>query len=56
MRTLAEKTADKSGNATWNWTLNDLNIDQGSWQIVVTAKLGDQSKTVADLQNLEVSQ
>lgn len=55
IRTLGPTTANERGNATWNWTLQELNVTPGSWQIVVTAKLDNQTKSVTNLQNLEVS-
>ena len=57
VRSLPMKTANSGGSVFWqNWSLQSINLYQGSWKISVVAKLGDQTKTAFDPMDLTVQQ
>lgn len=53
-KALSAQTTDSSGAAYWSWTLQQAGLTQGTWKIVATATLQNQSKSVSDAMNLEV--
>lgn len=46
-KTLPEKTTDSNGNVGWDWTLQEVGLSIGEWQVKAIAKNGD--KTTEDL-------
>lgn len=53
-KALPSKVADKNGTVTWDWKLQDIGLEQGTWQIQAQATLGAQKQVSIDNLNLEV--
>lgn len=53
-KTLPAQTTDNTGATVWHWNAKDSGLTEGNWHIAATATLGDQKKTVNDLQDLTV--
>jgi hypothetical protein len=54
VKMLPVKNTDASGTAQWTWTLQELGLTEGSWQIEATAQYGSQTKTTKDSLVLEI--
>lgn len=53
-KSLPAKTTDSYGTAYWSWTLQEIGLTPGSWQITAKATLNGQTKTAQDATNLNV--
>ncbi|MEO5950644.1 MAG: hypothetical protein ABIQ04_04305 [Candidatus Saccharimonadales bacterium] len=53
---LIAKTADASGNVTWDWKLQDIGLTAGTWTVTAIAKNGSLSAQSTDPTKLEVMQ
>ncbi len=54
-KTLEPKKADSNGSVVWNWNPEKAGLTEGSWQIIVTAQLGNDTKITTDTVTLEVT-
>lgn len=54
VKSLPEQQTDANGNIEWNWSLQQVGLTEGSWDITVTAKNGDLTSTTTDAIPLEV--
>lgn len=55
-KSLPTVTTDAGGAVYWNWTLQNIGLTVGSWQITAIASLDGQTKTASDALQLVVSQ
>lgn len=55
-KSLPAQTTDAGGSTYWDWKLQDIDLSVGNWQVVATATLNSQTKTVNDPLLLEVAQ
>jgi hypothetical protein len=55
-KSLPIQATDKEGAAYWTWSLGDLDITGGKWNVQAKATLGSQTKTATDPIQLEVQQ
>jgi hypothetical protein len=54
-KSLPVRTADSGGAAYWSWTLKEIGLEAGTWQVSAKATLGNQTKSGSDVIPLEVS-
>lgn len=47
-KSLPIKTTDSNGNIVWDWTLQDIGLTAGEWEIEAVAINGDQTTTASD--------
>lgn len=55
-KSLPAQTTDKGGSSYWSWTLQDIGLTEGSWEVTAKAVLGSQTKTTVDSLKMEVKQ
>lgn len=55
-KTLPSQTTDRGGAAFWTWTLQNIGLAEGTWQVQAKATLGNQTQTATDALTLEVKQ
>jgi len=48
------KTTNSSGNVDWYWTLQEVGLTQGTWQVTAVAVNGNSTTSSNDPMNLEV--
>lgn len=53
-KTLPTKTVGANGSASWEWTLQEIGLTEGNWQVAARATSGSQVKTTTDSLLLEV--
>jgi cytoskeletal protein RodZ len=53
-KSLPAKQTDANGAAYWAWKLQDVGVTQGSWHIRAVAKMGNQTKTATDAEDMQV--
>lgn len=54
VKELPAKKTDANGNTQWDWTLQEIGLTQGTWQITAVAVNGDLTTTSNDAMALEV--
>lgn len=54
VKTLDTKKVGSDGAAVWSWDIKNAGFVAGTWQITATSSLNGQTKSTADIQNLEV--
>lgn len=54
IKTLESLQTDSSGTAIWHWDVKSAGFIPGTWVITATATLNGQTKSLQDLQSLEV--
>ncbi len=55
IKKLDHKTTDSDGTAYWLWSLKDIGIREGTWQITVTSNLNGKDATANDTRDLVVT-
>jgi hypothetical protein len=55
VKSLDARVTDKGGSAYWTWTLQDIGLTEGKWQIQAIASLNDQTQSTTDSLPLEVT-
>jgi hypothetical protein len=53
-KSLPEQTADSGGATYWTWSLQEIGLTEGSWQIQATARLNGKTLTGSDALKLDV--
>lgn len=53
---LNSQITDRGGSTYWNWNINDLGLDAGTWHITATATLNGYTKSTNDALDLVVAQ
>lgn len=56
VKSLQAQTADSNGYTVWNWSLQDIDLTAGSWEITAVATIGKNSTSSRDVLNLEVAE
>jgi cytoskeletal protein RodZ len=56
VKSLAAQVADSGGSTYWSWTLQNVGLTAGSWQVKAIATLGSQTLSTTDVMALVVSQ
>ncbi len=54
IKSLPKQQTNSSGNAEWNWSLQQIGLTTGSWNISATASNGELVSTASDAMPLEV--
>jgi cytoskeletal protein RodZ len=54
IKSLRKEKTDAEGAAYWKWTLAELGITQGTWQVKAVASYNSQTKTAYDAMDLKV--
>ncbi len=54
VKSLPSQQTDSNGNTTWNWTLQNLGLSEGSWKITATAINGSLSSSSSDAMDMAV--
>jgi hypothetical protein len=55
-KSLDTKKTDSDGNASWDWSLNNIGLTAGEWSITAIATNGDKAATATDSMPLNVGQ
>lgn len=55
-KSLPAKTADAGGSMYWDWKLQDIGLNSGTWHIEAVANLNSQAKTASDALDLVVAE
>lgn len=56
VKSLPQQQTDSSGNTEWNWSLQQIGLTSGSWNISATASNGNLTSSTSDATHLEVQQ
>lgn len=54
-KSLPAQVTDSGGSTYWSWTLQNIGLTTGSWQVKATATLGYQTQSASDVMELVVS-
>jgi cytoskeletal protein RodZ len=55
-KSLASQVTDGGGSTYWSWTLQNVGLTAGSWQVKAITTLGSQTQSTTDTMALVVSQ